>query len=110
MAAQGSPAEAVHTVPSQAGALSIRTLGVALVPVLFAYGGWDHVNNVGGELRDGQRTAPRAILVGMAGVVAVYVLANAAYLHVLGVDGLAAEQCPRLGSSPPDARPRRGGT
>jgi APA family basic amino acid/polyamine antiporter len=74
--------------------ISVRTLGVALIPVLFAYGGWAHGNNVGGELKDGDRTLPRAIVLGVAGVILVYVLANAAYLRVLGVAGLAASHAP----------------
>lgn len=96
MHATGSPSTVVaDTVASSGGAgLSLRSLGVALLPVLFAYGGWVHANNVGGELRDGSRTLPRAIIVGVAGVVLVYVLANVAYLRALGVTGLAASAAP----------------
>src|SRR5262249_39619564 len=46
-------------------AISVRTLGVALIPVLFSYGGWAHGNNMGGELQDGDRTLPRAIILGV---------------------------------------------
>ncbi|HEY8258149.1 MAG TPA: amino acid permease [Gemmatimonadales bacterium] len=78
----------------ESATMSVRTLGVALIPVLFAYGGWAHGNNVGGELKDGDRTLPRAIILGVCGVIVVYVLANAAYLRVLGVAGLAESRAP----------------
>ncbi|MEO7987865.1 MAG: amino acid permease [Gemmatimonadales bacterium] len=86
--------DAAETVASSGAGLSLRSLGVALPPVLFAYGGWAHANNVGGELRDGSRTLPRAIIVGVAGVILVYVLANVAYLRALGVTRLAASAAP----------------
>ncbi len=92
-AASPSPAMTAAGVP-EAATISIRGLGVALLPVLFAYGGWAHANNVGGELQHGDRTLPRAIMLGMSGVILVYVLANAAYLHVLGAAGLARSAAP----------------
>jgi APA family basic amino acid/polyamine antiporter len=79
---------------SPATAVSVRTFGVALIPVLFSYGGWAHANNLGGEVKDGGRTLPRAIMLGMAGVIVVYLLANAAYLYALGVAGLARSSAP----------------
>jgi len=69
-------------------------VGAALVPILFAYGGWQQTNFIAEEIRDAERTLPRALLAGTAIVVAVYVLANLAYLRVLGVAGLAASQAP----------------
>lgn len=72
----------------------VEVVGVALVPILFAYGGWQQSNFIAEEIVDAERTLPRAILIGVAVVVAVYVLANAAYLRVLGVAGLAASGAP----------------
>jgi APA family basic amino acid/polyamine antiporter len=66
----------------------------ALLPVLFTYGGFHYLNDLAGEVRDPQRTLPRALLLGMLGVVAAYVLANVAYLTGLGHAGLAASQAP----------------
>ncbi len=88
------PAPPTAGVASHATTISIGTLGVALIPVLFTYGGWAHANNVGGELKDGKRTLPRAIIIGVFGVIAVYILANAAYIHALGVDVLASSPAP----------------
>ncbi|HKR77006.1 MAG TPA: amino acid permease [Rhodanobacter sp.] len=66
----------------------------ALLPVLFTYGGFHYLNDLAGEVRDPQRTLPRALLLGMLGVVAAYVLANVAYLTGLGHAGLAESQAP----------------
>ncbi|TAM58259.1 MAG: amino acid permease [Rhodanobacter sp.] len=66
----------------------------ALLPVLFAYGGFHYLNDLAGEVRNPQRTLPRALGMGMAGVVTCYVLVNFAYLAGLGHAGLAASQAP----------------
>jgi len=90
-----TPAAAV-AVPGPAPSLleSIRLIGLALIPVMFATGGWQNANFVGGEVRDASRTLPRAILLGVAIVVVVYVAVNLAYLRALGVSGLAASAAP----------------
>lgn len=72
----------------------VLTIGVGLVPVLFSYGGWQQANMIGEEIIDAPRNLPRAILIGVIAVVAVYVLANVAYLKTLGVSGLAASTAP----------------
>jgi basic amino acid/polyamine antiporter, APA family len=69
-------------------------VGAALVPVLFTYGGWQQTNFIAEEIVDAERNLPRALLGGVAVVVAVYLLANVAYLRVLGVGGLAATAAP----------------
>jgi len=73
---------------------SIAVTGTALVPVLFAYGGWQSTNFVAGELRNPGRDLPKALLLGVAAVVTVYVLANIVYVKVLGVSGLARSTAP----------------
>ncbi len=69
-------------------------LGAALVPVLFAYGGWQQTNFIAEELIAPERDLPRALVLGVAGVVTVYLLVNVAYLRVLGAGGLAASTAP----------------
>lgn len=66
----------------------------ALLPVLFTYGGFHYLNDLAGEVRNPQRTLPRALIMGMVGVVLCYILANVAYLAGLGHAGLAASQAP----------------
>jgi APA family basic amino acid/polyamine antiporter len=65
-------------------------LALGILPVLFAYGGWQLVTYIAPSVRDPQRTLPRALVLGSLGVIAVYLLVNAAYARVLGLDGLRA--------------------
>ena len=65
-------------------------VGVALVASLWAYKGWELVSMIGGEVRDAQRNMPLGLLVGTAVVVALYLLANVAYLYVLPIEAIAA--------------------
>ncbi|HUQ99480.1 MAG TPA: amino acid permease [Gemmatimonadaceae bacterium] len=76
------------------GLTMVHAFGIALIPVLFAYGGWQYQNNIASEIVNPERTIPRAMFVGMAVVVAVYVLANVAYLKTLGPSGLANSLAP----------------
>jgi basic amino acid/polyamine antiporter, APA family len=65
-----------------------------LVPAMFAYGGWQNSNFVVEEMRDPERNLPRAILIGVAIVITVYVAANIAYVRVLSAPVLAASKTP----------------
>jgi len=73
---------------------ALTAIGTALIPVLFAYGGWQSTNFVAGEMREPRRDLPRALVIGVGIVVTVYVLANIVYVRVLGVPGLAASTAP----------------
>ncbi|MFN2602078.1 MAG: APC family permease [Gemmatimonadaceae bacterium] len=72
----------------------VRALGYALIPVLFAYGGWQYSNNIASEIVAPERTLPKALAIGTSAVVAVYVLANLAYIRTLGPAGLASSLAP----------------
>ena len=80
-------------LPLARGATSVSFAG-ALVPVLFAYGGWQQTNFVAEEMLDARRNLPRALLWGVGIVVVVYLLANVVYLRILGVGGLADSTAP----------------
>lgn len=69
-------------------------LGSALVPVLFTCGGWQQTNFIAEEIIEPEKNLPRALVLGVVIVVAVYLLANVVYLRVLGVAGLAATNTP----------------
>ena len=71
-----------------------RVLGLALIPILFSYGGWQQTNFVAEEMVRPERTLPRALLLGVSGVVLVYVAANWVYLRQLGLGGLAESTAP----------------
>lgn len=72
----------------------VLAVGAALVPVLFAFGGWQQTNFVAEELIEPERNLPRALVLGVSIVVAVYLLANLAYLRTLGITGLAGSSAP----------------
>jgi len=73
---------------------SIKSFGAALVAVLFTYGGFQQTNFIAEEIIEPEKNLPRALLLGVCGVVLVYVLANLAYLGALGPGGLAASMAP----------------
>jgi APA family basic amino acid/polyamine antiporter len=82
-------------VPPDLGGLPLLSAFFAgLVPAMFAYGGWQNLNYVAEEVKEPQRNLPRAILIGVFCVIAVYVSANVAYVHVLGAPALAATKTP----------------
>ncbi|HEX8726808.1 MAG TPA: amino acid permease, partial [Gemmatimonadaceae bacterium] len=66
----------------------------AMVPVLFAFGGWQTSSFVSGELRNPTRDLPRGLLIGVVGVIVLYLGVNVVCLHALGTDGLAATSTP----------------
>jgi basic amino acid/polyamine antiporter, APA family len=91
----GLAAPAVATAPEPAAqGKGIVAFGAALVPVLFTYGGWQQTNFIAEEIVEPERTLPRALVLGVVIVVAVYLSANLAYLRVLGLGGLAASTAP----------------
>lgn len=67
-------------------------LGMGMVFVLLTYGGWNEAAYLSGELRDPQRNMSRVLLIGTVVVTAVYLLANLAYLHIFGLQGLRESQ------------------
>ncbi|MGH7593694.1 MAG: APC family permease, partial [Gemmatimonadales bacterium] len=72
----------------------VLALGAALVPVLFAFGGWQQTNFIAEELIQPERDLPRALVIGVLAVVAAYLLVNVAYIRALGIGGLAASNAP----------------
>jgi APA family basic amino acid/polyamine antiporter len=66
----------------------------AMVPVLFAYGGWQTASFVSGEMRDPEHDLPRGLLFGVIGVIVLYLAVNLVCIMVLGPEALAATQTP----------------
>src|SRR5712692_2868381 len=75
-------------------ATSLTAFGAALVPVLFAYGGWQTANFIAGEIREPRKNLPRALVLGVIGVVLLYLAVNYVCVSVLGVEALAATKTP----------------
>ena len=72
----------------------LTMLGAAMVPVLFAYGGWQTASFVSGEIREPRKNLPRALIIGVSGVVLLYLAVNFVCVRVLGVGGLANTKTP----------------
>ncbi len=72
----------------------ITSTGAAMVPVLFAYGGWQTANFIAGEVRAPEKNLPRGLMIGVTGVVLLYLAVNFVCLRVLGADGLARTTTP----------------
>lgn len=73
---------------------SLLAFGAALIPVQFAYGGWQTSCFVAGEVREPKTNLPRGLLFGVLGVIAVYLSVNFACMHALGARGLAQTTTP----------------
>jgi APA family basic amino acid/polyamine antiporter len=72
------------------GGFSWSSFGVAMIACLWAYEGWNCVSFVAGEVKRPERNMLLALALGTGTLVAVYLTANAAYLHVLSVPQIAA--------------------
>jgi len=80
---------------------------LALIRVLFTYGGWNEMAYVAAEVKRPERNILRALVLGTVGVMGLYLLMNAAFLHTLGLGGMARSEaigmdvgeavCPRWG-------------
>jgi APA family basic amino acid/polyamine antiporter len=69
-------------------------MGAAMTPVMFAYGGWQTASFVAGEMREPRRDLARGLLIGVCGVILLYMTVNFVYVYALGADGLAATETP----------------
>jgi APA family basic amino acid/polyamine antiporter len=78
--------------PPSFGLLTVG--GAAMVPVLFAYGGWQTSTFVAGEIKEPEKNLPRGLIIGVAGVVLLYLAVNLVCVRALGVTALAATKAP----------------
>lgn len=86
--APGTPRHVAAAAPG----ISPGNFGVALIACLLAYDGWVQLSFVAGEIRNPRRNVVRALMLGTLAVMAIYVLANLAYLRVLSVSQIAASE------------------
>jgi APA family basic amino acid/polyamine antiporter len=68
---------------------SWSAVGAAMLPVMLCYDGWPSISYVAGEIRNPKRNIPLSLGLGLAAIVAIYALANVAYLRVLPVEVIA---------------------
>jgi APA family basic amino acid/polyamine antiporter len=91
-----APEVSPNTSASQASGIwqMLIAFGAALIPAQFAYGGWQTACFVAGEVREPEKQLPRGLLLGVLGVIAVYLSVNYVCVQALGADGLAQTQTP----------------
>jgi APA family basic amino acid/polyamine antiporter len=77
--------------------LTYGGFGIATAACLMAYNGWSYVSFVAGEVKHPERNLPRSLTLGMGIVMALYVSANLAYLHVMSIPEIAASE--RVGAA-----------
>src|SRR5207249_482210 len=73
---------------AQRAAVGLSPFLLAMVAILWAYDGWADLAFVAGEVREPQQTLPRALLIGTASVVVLYLGANLVYLHLIPMQGM----------------------
>jgi len=73
---------------------SIPSFGAAMIPVLFAYGGWQTTNFIAGEINNPRKNLPYGLLLGVIGVAILYLSVNLVCIMVLGAKALALTTTP----------------
>ena len=82
------PTETMTAIQSHSGGIW-ESFGLALIAVSFTYGGYQQTINFGGEVRNNDTMLPRAIILGVMIIIGIYLLANLAYVQVIGFTELA---------------------
>jgi basic amino acid/polyamine antiporter, APA family len=70
----------------------LLALGIGLISVFYTYGGYQQSINFGADVKNPTRSIPRAIIVGIAIIVSIYIALNVCYVYVLGMQGVASSQ------------------
>src|SRR5262249_26066351 len=78
--------------PVTVSSASVGSFGLALVSILWVYDGWADVTFVSGEVKRPSRNLPLALILGTSAVLAIYLLINLAYLHLLDIDQIAGSK------------------
>jgi APA family basic amino acid/polyamine antiporter len=81
---------AAHFTPLWSSGVSLSVLSTALIAIMWTYDGWADLSFMGGEVKDPGRTLPRALILGTAGIVVVYLLLNFAYIYLVPLSEMAA--------------------
>ncbi len=97
---------AANFTASSGSGVSLSAVATVLVAVMWTYDGWADLSYMGGEVRDPQRTLPRALILGTLAIIAIYMAVNAAYIYLVPLPEMAtspliaataAERIPLLG-------------
>ena len=83
---------AAHQVVSSGKMNWIRSFGISLVAVSFTYGGYQQTINFGSEVDKPAKNIPRGIFIGIAIIIALYLLVNLSYYNIVGFDRMKGER------------------
>ncbi len=96
LAAPAAPVVATTVALPATSAALLAAVGGAMVNVIFTFDGYADAVYLAGETRDPGRALPRALFTALLVITSLYLLANATFLHVLGLEGLAHSKFPAL--------------
>lgn len=84
------PVEAISFAPDAEALRQMATspFAISLIYVVYAYTGWNSIGYVAGEVRDPQRTIPRAVVVAVLLVALLYLLLHLVFLRTVPLDDL----------------------
>lgn len=74
--------------PTTEGTIGLGALGMAMLPVFFAYSGWNSAAYIGSEIKNARRTLPLALIFGIGLIVILYLLLNSLFIHGAGIESL----------------------
>lgn len=83
-------APGTNPVVTAAGEFNSGGLRLALILVLFTFGGWNEMAYVAAEVKDSRRNIARALVLGTSAVTVLYLLVNGAFLYALGYEGVTS--------------------
>jgi APA family basic amino acid/polyamine antiporter len=89
---EGSVSNFINAKDPARGMDLLGGIVIAMTGAFFAYDGWVNITYVAGEIQDPQRNLPRSLLIGVTGIIIVYVLVNQAYLLVMPVEEIAGSR------------------
>ncbi len=83
-----TPAKSLAQPATAPQPFDLQAFGMAMVFVLWTYGGWNEMAFVSAEVRDPNKNILRALLLGTVAVAAIYLLVTGAFLHALGFEAM----------------------
>jgi basic amino acid/polyamine antiporter, APA family len=88
----GFLAPSVQAVPPETSGITLDGFKLALILVLFAFGGWNEMAYVAAEVKQPRLNIVRSLVIGTIAVIALYMLINGSFLHALGHNGMSASK------------------
>jgi len=78
--------------PTENSQSGINAFGLAMIGVLWSFGGWHHATFLSGEARNPNRTIPLAMITGTIIVIFIYILANLSYMFLMPISQIAVSE------------------